>query len=94
MKDTIEQAQAADLREGDVIDLEGDPFATRPREDADEQERLAHESTVSTFQFEYAQVESVERETDTCVVVHTDATSFGCPPDHQIKRVMRGDPTT
>lgn len=76
---------AHELRTGDLIDLEGDPYATTPGEDMSASDRKAHESTVLTFEFEYATVESVEPETPDCFVIHTSLTSFACPPDHTFK---------
>jgi hypothetical protein len=76
---------ARDLVEGDIIDLEGDRFATAPSPlCTSEQAREDHLATVDTFRYEYAEVEEIERETDTCVVVHTSLTSFACPPDHPV----------
>lgn len=60
---------AAALLPGQRVDLEGDPYA--------EADDLAA--------WEYAEVESVERETPECVVVHTSQSSFGCPPSHLVK---------
>lgn len=76
---------AANLREEDRIDLEGDRYATMAAPSASAQDIADHDSTVSMFEYEYAIVETVVRETPECVVVHTSLTSFGCPPDHQIK---------
>jgi hypothetical protein len=68
--------KAIDLREGDYVDLEGDPFAD-PRRDS------------AYFRYEYAMVNGVDIETPTCVCVWIDGVdAFGFPPDHIIKRVM------
>lgn len=76
---------ARDIAEGDMIDLEGDSYATMIPEGASRRDREDHESTVSTFTYEFALVEEVEHETDTCIVLHTSLTSFACPPDHALK---------
>jgi hypothetical protein len=61
-----------DLRVGDRVDLEKDPFAD-PRSDN------------PSFSFEYALVMDVEAETSTCVCVYIDGVdAFGFPPDHEI----------
>lgn len=78
---------ARDLVEGDMIDLEGDRYATMILEGASRRDREDHESTVSTFAFELALVEEIEYETDTCIVLHTSLTSFACPPDHPLSVV-------
>lgn len=76
---------ARDLVEGDIIDLEGDRFATAPSPlCATTQDILDHGVTVDNFRYEYAEVEMVEQETDTCVVVHNSLTSFACPHDHPV----------
>jgi hypothetical protein len=90
--DTLILTPAAELLPGDRLDLEGDEYACtfdadeRLDDPANAQRYADHVSTVSTFQFEYAVVESIERETERCVVVHTSLTSFGCPPDHRLRR--------
>lgn len=63
---------AHQLIPGDLVDLEGDKYADPNGDD-------------TLMEFEYAVVERVERETPECVVVHTDQSSFGCPPDHVVK---------
>lgn len=83
---------ARDLTEGDMIDLEGDRFATiLPGSWYTEQDREDHESTVDIFRYEYANVHEIERETDTCVVVHTSLTSFAFPPDHPVTMAPEED---
>lgn len=80
-----ELVKARDLRPGAYLDLEGDEFATTPPPDADARALADHELTVSTFEFEMAEVEEVEHETEGCVVVHTSLASFACPPDHRLR---------
>lgn len=76
--DEPELVAARDLRLGDVLDLEGDEFADK-REAPD---------APSLFEFESAQViEPSEYEGSACIVIHTDKVSFGCPPDHKVKRL-------
>jgi hypothetical protein len=72
--------RARDLRPGDLLDLEGDPYAD-PRGDS----LSADGEHFYGFEYELAEVvEPVEFETPTCVVVHTDMVSCGFPPDHEI----------
>jgi hypothetical protein len=66
-----------DLRPGDMIDLEDDPYA-----DPD-QDSARH----IVFECEYAVViEPPEQETPDCTLVHTDAGSFGFPRGHLVPR--------
>jgi hypothetical protein len=61
-----------DLRERDYVDLEGDPYAD-PQSDKPE------------YEFEYAIVAGIERETPTCVRVDFETgNSVGFPPDHEV----------
>lgn len=93
MVDDFVMLPADSLVEGMLLDLEGDEFATMISPEANEQERQDHELTVSAFEFEYAMVDAVVRETLTCVVVHTETVSFACPPKHKIKvaNLIQGD---
>lgn len=69
--DTTTAKPVLELQAGDMLDLEGDPHADPDGDDA----QLAHE---------YATVESVEREGDTVVIVHTDVTSVAFPVGHYV----------
>ncbi len=65
--------RACDLREGDRVDLRGDPYAEAGL-------------TQQAFVFEYATVtEPPEWKTPDCVVVHTDLGSFVTPPGTWLK---------
>jgi hypothetical protein len=74
---TANTLPVSDLREGDLVDLEGDPFAD-PRRD-----RIA-------FATEYQTVEAVVRETARCVAVYIlDVDCFGFPPGHHVRVASR-----
>lgn len=82
---------AAEVREGDLLDLENDSFAD-PSGDG-----FYHHGTdfnggnpiYRPFEFEFARVvEPPVRETAECVLIHTDQGSFGFPPDHQIETTL------
>lgn len=63
----------SELREGDLVNLQNDPYAD-PRGDE------------PTYEFELAEVVSVEYETDTCVLVGFEATgACGFPPSHEVE---------
>jgi hypothetical protein len=70
------------VRIGDRLDLQNDPFADANRDD-DAGELGDHPE----FEFEFASVEAIELEshdTDPCVVLYTTQGAFGFPPDHLI----------
>lgn len=69
-----------DLRPGDLVDLEADPYADRPCADGCEDCDLAR----STFAYEYVQVHELEPETADCLVVFFDGHAVGFPPDHRV----------
>lgn len=65
---------AKDVQEGDMVDLENDPFTRGAQMEA-------------LFEYEYAVVLGpAEVENRDTVVVHTDQGSFGMPPDHPLRR--------
>jgi hypothetical protein len=68
--------KARDVREGDLIDMQGDPY-------------FPGEMTQNVAEFEYAEVSGVEWDGPDCVVVHTDQGSFGMPPNHWLKEGER-----
>lgn len=70
--------RARDIREGDVLDLEGDPFADCPLRDH-----------TNTFEFEYQEVHEVTEETPNCILIGGDGWLVGFPPDHRIAVVKR-----
>lgn len=64
---------AADLRPGDMVDLEGDIIADPTRNRV-------------TFNMEFQTVASVERETPNCVAVGIEGVDvFGFPPGHLVR---------
>lgn len=64
--------KVADLREGDLVDLEGDPFADPKRNKPE-------------YQFEYATVVEYELESPDCMCIYFESTSVGFPPDHMVE---------
>jgi LmbE family N-acetylglucosaminyl deacetylase len=62
-----------ELQIGDLVDLEGDSFADPDRDPA------------KGFEFQYAKVEEIDRETPDCVVVWFDNDVVGFPPDHMVE---------
>jgi hypothetical protein len=71
-KETLMKKQIKDLVQGDLVDLERDPYADPKGED-----QSAH--------FEFAVVDKLEIETPTCTVVHFENFgSVGFPPDHEV----------
>lgn len=62
----------ADLRPGDLVDLDGDVYADPDRNHPE-------------FEFEFALVDTVERETDSCAVVYFEGFACGFPPQHRLK---------
>lgn len=64
----------SDLYPGDMLDLEGDPFADKTEDGAP-----------NPFEFEKAVVESVEPETADCTLVTSELVNCGFPPDHKVK---------
>jgi hypothetical protein len=61
--------RAADLRPGDMLDLEPVTYAGND----------------PAFEFEYIECVGVELETPDCVRVDHDGGAFGCPPDTLIE---------
>jgi hypothetical protein len=69
-----------DLKAGDLIDLENDRYA-----DPD--------GVKVEYQSEYSEVDEIDQETDTCIVVYfTSTQAVGFPPDHKVKREDDCDP--
>lgn len=68
------EVSVADLQPGDLLDLEGDPFADKTEDGAP-----------NPFEFEMAAVESVEPETDDCILITSQLINCGFPPEHKIK---------
>lgn len=79
---TDELVPVSALREGDLVDLDGDPFTGGG--DAD------HESCLIALEFEYCVVAGVEQETPTCIRVDFDNwDSVGFPTDHFVRRAIK-----
>lgn len=66
------------IREGDLVDLAGDPYAD-PSSDPN-----------ALTAFEHFRVGEIVEETPDCTVIHFDQGSFGFPPHHRL-RVLRED---
>lgn len=66
---------AEEVHEGDLIDLEGDPYADQERDKP-------------CLQYEYAKVLEVRRETEDCVCVYFDNLTVGFPIRHELWRVV------
>lgn len=82
-RDGVLKRRIDQVRVGDRIDFQCDPFA-----DADRNDDAGELGSHPEFEFEFALVESIEFEphdTDPCVVLHTSQGSFGFPPDHWIE---------
>ena len=73
------ERRVIDLRVGDRVDLESDPFA-----DPEGYTHGPHNSANPEFAFEFLVVEHIARETDDCVRVDFNGFSCGFPPDHWI----------
>jgi len=61
-------APAGEVAAGDTVDLLSLPY------------RIQDEAAANAAEFAYAVVEEVERETASCVVLHTDNGSYGVDP--------------
>jgi hypothetical protein len=64
------QRRVDQVRVGDRVDFKGDEYADKG------------DNSHPEFDFEFAIVESVERETPNCIRIDTTQGSFGFPPDH------------
>lgn len=70
-----------ELQEGDLVDLQNDPFYDRPTDDADPD----HDACRISIEFEYQTVVGTERETPGCVRVDFEGVcSGGFPPTHTL----------
>ena len=70
-----------DLSEGDLVDLESDPYADPNGDGTCADADCDH---YEAFAFEYGEVLSVEGETPDTVVVHTTLGSYGMPTTHRL----------
>lgn len=68
----MKMVRADELREGDPVDLENDPYAD-PGHDKPE------------LEYEYAKVVEYELETPGCLCVYFENISVGFPPDHMLR---------
>lgn len=78
--------RAQDVREGDLLDLEGDSIVDP--ENKGERYDPEPPATYTSFQYEFAEVLEVERETATCIVIHTTQGSYGFPPEHELETTL------
>lgn len=79
----VTRLPARSVKEGMYLDLEDDSYATIPcSEECDD-----CDSTISSFEFEYQFVESVEFQNINTVVINCASVSFGCPPNHKVRVV-------
>lgn len=70
--ETMCEKQVKDLNPGDLIDLEGDPYAD-PNSD------------ILAFKYEYAMVDAIDHETGNCTAVWIlGVDCFGFPPAHTV----------
>lgn len=78
--------RASDVREGDLLDFEGDAIVDHEGKG----ERFDPEppASVQIFWAEFATVFTVERETADCVRIDTDQGSYGFPVDHEIETTL------
>lgn len=73
MNDYPRQITVAELKPGDMLDLEGDEYADPARDSR-------------FFDCEYGLVGAVVVETPTCTLVYIDGVdAFGMPPDHVVQ---------
>lgn len=68
--------KVSDLKEGDLVDLEGDPYAD-PK------------SQRAVLKYMLAEVQSVEREALDCICVYFDFDAVGFSSDHLVRVVNR-----
>ena len=64
--------RARDLKEGDLVDLEGDGFADPDKEN-------------EAFVYGFQRVEGSELETPECLRIDFEGVSVGFPPDHWLR---------
>jgi hypothetical protein len=76
-KNGVVQRRVDRVRVGDLVDLQNDRYA-------DAQGFETGETAIVESRFEFAVVESIERETPRCTVLHTSQGSFGFPPSHRL----------
>jgi hypothetical protein len=83
MSEFMDYVKVQDLREGDMVDLEGDPYADAETDCEDCQ--TIHDM----FAYEFSIVFSVEQETPECVAVGFDHDVVGFPTNHTLFVVSR-----
>jgi hypothetical protein len=93
--ENYELVTVEELREGDLIDLENDPYADpfgaagfTGETDDDGNPEHDYEGDHMTLECEYAEVEATEQETNDCTVVYTSFINAGFPHGYQVRRVI------
>jgi hypothetical protein len=88
--ETHEEVKVEDLREGDLIDLENDPFADPFGFDGTERdpEDGGDEANHMALEYEYAEVEGTEQETPANTIVYTFSVNVSFPHGHLVKRLI------
>jgi hypothetical protein len=81
-QDGVAKLRASDVREGDLLDLEGDPIADPNGNGTTD---LGH---YEAFEFEFAVVNEVWTEGPDCVVICTSQGEYGFPPEHLIDSTL------
>lgn len=74
--------RADQVQIGDLLDLAGDQFAD-PNGNG-----LSDSGHYESFEFEFARVENVARETADCIRIDTSQGSYGFPPEHLIASTL------
>jgi len=69
--------EVKNLKDGDIIDLEGDRFAFNEDDFSD------------VLSYLYLEVFGIENETPECTRVDTDLHSYGFPPNHKVRLIAR-----
>lgn len=77
----VAKLRAKDVKLFDRLDFEGDPIAD-PNGDGTDGDHY------ESFEFEFAEVIEIERETPECIVIHTTQGSYGFPPEHLIDSTL------
>ncbi len=80
MAELLRLVAAKDIREGDVLDLEGDKYADQPSADH-----------ANNFEYEYQPVHEVERETADCIRIGGDGWLVGFPENHLLTVVVQAE---
>lgn len=81
MSEYMDYKRVQDLQEGDMVDLEGDPYADPEGEEPDCDDCASRRDS---YKYEFEEVMGVEQETPDCVRVDFIMDSIGFPTDHQV----------